>query len=293
MKKTAAALTLVLVFLPATFLNVVEVYAQTYPYNPVYRDVAPPEGAEAPIVTIHTPSNSSSYPKNVTLTFYVTLPQTNDDKSIDGLAKIYYRGSWENKDVTFTPGVLGGSIDLFDVPGGNLSVTIYAVGVGYVETGSDAEHNYYDRFEITGYSTVSFFKDLVPPRITVLSPLNTTYASSEVELDFTVSEAVSQILYSLDGKENLTIAGNTTLTGLVNGEHTVTLYVADLAGNAASSKPLFFTVNSPAFPFVPVAMVAIISSILLCVGLLVSFKKRKKEGVMRETSPLAGDATPT
>jgi hypothetical protein len=280
MKKTAAALTLVLAFLPATFLSIFEVCAQTYPYNPVYRDVAPPEGAEAPIVTIHTPRNSSSYPKNVTLTFYVTLPKTNDDKSIDGLAKIYYRSSWENKEIAFAPGVLGGSIDLSDAPGGNLSVTIYAVGVGYVETGSDDEHTYYDRFEITGYSTVSFFKDLVPPRITVLSPLNTTYASSEIELDFTVSEAVSQILYGLDGKENQTIAGNTTLTGLVNGEHTVTLYVADLAGNAASSKTLFFTVSSPAFPIVPVAVTTVISSILLCVGLLVYFKKRHREKIL-------------
>jgi len=276
MKKIAAAITLVLAFLPATFLNVVEVYAQANPYNPVYRDVAPPEGAEAPTVTIHTPNNSSSYPKNVTLTFYVSLPKTNDDRSIDGLAKIYYRSSWENKETAFAPGVLGGSIDLSDAPGGNLSVTTYAVGVGIVETGSDAEHTYYDRFEITGYSTVSFFKDLVSPRITVLSPLNTTYASSEVELHFTVSEAVSQILYSLNGKENQTIAGNTTLTGLVNGEHAVTLYVADLAGNDASSETLFFTVNALAFPIVPVAFTTVISSILLCVVLLVYLKKRHK-----------------
>ena len=112
---------------------------------------------------------------------------------------------------------MGGSIDLSDVPGGNLSVTIYAVGVGYVETGSDAEYTYYDRFEITGYLTVSFIKDVVPPRITVLYPQNRSYFSSEVKLDFTVSEDSSEILYCLDGKENQTITGNATLAGLANG----------------------------------------------------------------------------
>ena len=265
------------VFLPAIFLTVVEVYSQAYPYNPVYSDVAPPEWAEAPTVTIHTPINYSSYSKNVTLTFYVTLPRTNNDKVLYGLARIYYRGSWENKEFTFTSGVLGGSIDLSDVPGGNLSVTIYAVGVGYVETGSDAEHPYYDRFQITGYSTVSFIKDVVPPRITILYPQNRTYFNSEVKLDFTISEDASEILYCLDGKENQTITGNTTLAGLTSGEHNLILYVTDHAGTAAFSKTLFFNVNvSEPFPLVAVAAVSVASITVVCAGVLFYFKKRKR-----------------
>jgi hypothetical protein len=54
----------------------------------------------------------------------------------------------------------------------------------------------------------------------------------------------------------------------------VTLFVADLAGNAVSSKTLFFNVNSPEpFPLVPVAIGIAISSIA-CAGLLVYFKRR-------------------
>jgi len=277
-RKTAVALSLVLAFLSAMLLPIIEVYSQVYPYNPVYRDVPPPEGAEAPIVTIHTPSNSSFYPKNVSLAFYVTLPKTNDDKSIDGLAKIYYRSSWENKDVTFTPGVLGGSINLSDAPGGNLSITIYAVGVGYIETGSDAQHTYYDRFEITGYSTVSFVKDVVPPRITVLSPRNATYHSSKVSLDFTVNEPTFKIEYSLDGQDNVTISGNTILSGLANGNHNVTVYVSDEAGNTGASVAIVFNVNAPeTFPLVSVVVAILVAVVAVTAGLLVYRGKSRKK----------------
>jgi hypothetical protein len=277
MRKTTVALSLVFTFLPAMLLPIIEVYSQAYPYNPVYRDIMPPEGAEAPIVTIYTPKNSSSHPKNVTLTFYVTLPQTNDNKSIDGLLKIYYRGSWENKDVAFTPGVLGGSIDLFDAPGGSLSVTVYAVGVGYIETGSDAQHTYYDRFEITGYSTVSFIKDVVPPRINVLSPRNATYPSSMVSLEFTVNEPSSKIEYCLDGQDNVTISGNSTLSVLANGSHNVTVYVSDEAGNTGASETICFNVDVPE-PFPKTFFIGSVIAVAAVVGLglLVYYKKRQK-----------------
>ena len=278
MRKTATALSIVFAFLSVMLLPIIEVNGQAYPYNPVYRDVTPPEGAEAPIVTIHTPKNFSAYPNNLTLTFYVTLPKTNDDKSQNGLAKIYYRGSWENKDVIFTPGVLGGSIDLFDAPGGNLSVTIYAVGVGYIETGSDAQHTYYDRFEITGYSTVSFVKDIVPPRITMLSPRNATYHSSKVSLDFTVNEPTSKIEYSLDGQDNVTISGNTTLSVVTNGNHNVTVYVTDEAGNTGASVAIVFNVNAPeTFYFVLVAAAIVVAFVAVAAGLVVYYKKRKSK----------------
>jgi hypothetical protein len=272
-----AVSSLFFVFLPASYLTVVEVYSQAYPYNPVYNDVAPPEWAEAPKVTIHAPINSSSYPQNVTLTFHITLPRTNNDKILYGLARIYYRGSWENKEFTFASGVLGGSINLSDVPGGNLSVTIYAVGVGYIETGSDAEHTYYDRFQITGYSTVSFIKDVVPPRITILNPQNKTYFNSEFKLDFTISEDASEILCCLDGKENQTITGNATLSGLVNGEHNLILYVTDHAGNAGFSKTMFFNINVyEPFPLVAVAAVSVASVTVVGAGVWFYFKKRKR-----------------
>jgi hypothetical protein len=252
----------------------------------VHSDVPPPAGTQAPIITIHTPRNGSSYPKNITLTFDVTIPKTNGDKSLDTVTKIYYKSSWETNEIIVAEGWFGSfSIDLADVRGGNLSVTIYAVGVGYIETGEDFReendviwsYNYYDRFEMTGYSTVSFTKDLVSPRISFLSPPNGTYVTSDVELDFTVSEAASEILYCLDGKENQTVTGTVTLRGLAEGAHNVTLYAADLAGNAAAPKTLVFNVDLPeSFPVVPVAAsIATVAIVSFGLGLLVYFKKRK------------------
>jgi hypothetical protein len=292
MKKTATTITFALVFLAATSLVAVKIQvAQANPWTPVsvFTDVPPPEGTQAPIVSIQTPQNGSFYQKNVTLTYTVTFPKTNSSQYYQyGVSELYYKGSW-NLEVTVIPkDKFNGfpdssySIDLSDVWGGNLSITVYAVGVGLIEKGSEVvdsfhSYTYYDRFEMTGYSTVSFVKDLVPPKISVLSPQNTTYTAPDVKLDFTVNEGVSQILYSLDNEGNQTITGNTTLTGLLNGEHSVTLYVADLAGNAASPKTLFFNVNSPEpFPIVAAAA-AFISPIALCAGLLVYFKKRKRQ----------------
>jgi hypothetical protein len=92
-------------------------------------------------------------------------------------------------------------------------------------------------------SFVAFTKDVVSPRISIQSPQNKTYVTSDVELDFAVNEAVSQVLYCLDGKENQTMTGSTTLTGLARGAHNITLYAADLAGNSAASKTIVFNVN--------------------------------------------------
>ena len=260
-------------------------FAQANPYRREedWTEVPPPAGTQAPIVAIHAPQNGSYYPKNVNLTLDVIIPKTNGTISI---SELYYVGSWKPNEVTYIAKNFGEntsfSIDLTAVPGGNLSITLYAVGVGYYETSREFDSQtmitHFATFKMNSYSTVSFIKDLVPPRITVQSPQNTTYNSSEVKLDFTVNEGVSQILYSLDNKGNQTISGNATLTGLLNGEHRITLYVADLAGNAVSSKTLFFNVNSPEpFPIVPVAVATVTSLILLCTGLLVYFKKRKRE----------------
>jgi hypothetical protein len=169
------------------------------------------------------------------------------------------------------------------VRGGNNSITIYAVGVGSYETREEFDGesytmtSYYETFEMTSFSTVSFTTDVVPPRISVLSPQNKTYASSDVELDFAVNEDVSQILYCLDGKENQTVTGSMTLIGLAKGMHNVTLYAADLAGNAVASETLFFGVNLPeSFPVVSVAAAVAVVALAACAGLLL-IRERKHE----------------
>jgi hypothetical protein len=117
--------------------------------------------------------------------------------------------------------------------------------------------------------------DLKPPKISVLSVENITYDKFDISLNFDVNEPVSQVTYSLDGQENMTISGNTTLTGLANGVHSVTVYAWDVAGNVGTSETTYFSVKVPEpFPFVPVAAVSVVAVALVVAGLLVYHKKR-------------------
>jgi hypothetical protein len=118
--------------------------------------------------------------------------------------------------------------------------------------------------------------DNTVPTIKVLSPASGTYNATSIQLSFTVNEFVSQIAYSLNGKENSTITGNITLTGLANGVHDLTIYAKDKAGNTGASENIHFNVAiSEPFPVLPVAVASVATVVVVSVGLLVYFKKRK------------------
>jgi hypothetical protein len=80
--------------------------------------------------------------------------------------------------------------------------------------------------------------------ISVLSPENTTYSNADVPLEYTVNRAVYSTIYSLDEQTNVTIIGNTTLTGLSEGPHSIVVYIADAQGNISASETVHFTVNT-------------------------------------------------
>lgn len=82
------------------------------------------------------------------------------------------------------------------------------------------------------------------PIIILLHPENKTYTTSSVSLTFFVNEEVSWIGYSLDGNTNTTISGNSTLSDLANGSHTLVIYARDDAGNTWSSTILHFSVDT-------------------------------------------------
>jgi hypothetical protein len=116
--------------------------------------------------------------------------------------------------------------------------------------------------------------EAVPTRINVLSPLNQTYYESRLFLNFTTNKPLSWVGYSLDGKDNVTIDGNTTLTELPNGLHKITVYANNTYGNLVSPETIFFTVE--VFPIIFVAVLAVVVVVaVIGVGLLVYFKKRK------------------
>ncbi len=83
-----------------------------------------------------------------------------------------------------------------------------------------------------------------PPQTTILTPTNTVYNQRNIPLTFYVNESTSHLFYGLNGLTNLTINGNTTLTNLLNGNYTITVYAVDQDFNTGASQTVTFSVQS-------------------------------------------------
>ena len=125
-------------------------------------------------------------------------------------------------------------------------------------------------------STINFTVDTTPPNIIILSLQNKVYNSSTIPLVFTVNETTSLITYILD-RQVYTINGNTTLTILQDGDHKLTLYATDEAGNADASETIDFNVHVPIPPQVATAILPPIAIVLIGgLSLLIYIEKRKQ-----------------
>jgi hypothetical protein len=98
---------------------------------------------------------------------------------------------------------------------------------------------------------------------------------TSLSLNFTVNQPVSEVVCGIDNQYNVTISGNTTLTGLPYGKHELVVYATNAAGNTGVSKMVIFTIPNP-FPFTTVIAVSGTIAIVVVVGLLVYFKKHKQ-----------------
>jgi parallel beta-helix repeat protein len=117
------------------------------------------------------------------------------------------------------------------------------------------------------------------PTVFLIHPENATYTAS-VPLNFTVSKPTSAMCYSLDAQENVTITANTTLTGLFDGLHNITVYAIDKFGISGFSEPVTFSITQETEPqpepepFPTTFVAAIVASVALVgAGLLVYFRK--------------------
>jgi hypothetical protein len=147
---------------------------------------------------------------------------------------------------------------------------LYVIG-GYTSTSksgfftiSSAVNEVYTPF---GYGSV-------PPLVSVVSPDNKVYNTTSVDLFFAVNKPALWIGYSLDGQDNVTVSGNTTLSELSNGLHNVTVYARDEFENTGASETISFSVDVP-FPVVPVAVASVAVVAVVIAVLLLYFKKRK------------------
>jgi hypothetical protein len=280
MKQTALVLTLILALLLSAVAGMHFVdLGRANPYNGHEEgfmwikdgEVPAPEGTELPQILFFSPKNNESYASNnISLSFNVSAPKNYMWCSID------YKPSWQassthinNTHVDYV------NINLTGIPEGSHYIEVTAVWKYVFENHLDTIQRWithYTSYNISGCATVYFTIDL-SPKISITSIMNKTYSSSIIPLDFTVNEPIVKVTYSLDGKENETINGNTTLPELSNGLHSISVYVWDVAGDVWSSETVYFNVE--AFPTVIAAVALCTSVAVTCLGILMYLRKNK------------------
>jgi hypothetical protein len=283
MKRKALALTFILAFLISAMAGTKLVnWAKANPWMGTDW-VSPADDTKPPTLTIMSPQKNIVYnSNNVTLSFNAHIGLST--ATYMRLMQVYYKTDWEQNEtyvynneginIPYEPNAItefSYNMNLTGVQEGKHYITVHAV-----EWGAYIDGLFVHMFRINGSSSVNFAID-VSPSVSVLSLVNKTYDFSDVPLYFTVSEPVSQMAYSLDGKENISIAGNMTLTGLANGDHNLTIYAKDETGNTGVSETIYFSVEVPEpFPTILVATASGASVAIIGIGLLVYFKKRKR-----------------
>jgi len=316
MRKTGEALIFVLLITTAAGTVLVRLgKANPYFYEKVPYPVSPPSDVNPPSISILSPKNDSvQTSSNISLNFNVnvivpTLPELFYCNVY--LADVYYNPSWlsnsthfdvehvnysvnrtrfyakENFDKWHTYWAISGyelsptfSANLTGVPEGVQSVEVVAVLQGSTGAGRNeaAMTTYYGTYELRSSSRVN----LKVESVSILSPQNKTYNSSDIPLLFDVHNSVTQMSYSLDENKKVSVDGNTTLYRLPNGNHRLAIYGTDGNGNTAVSETLFFTVDapepvSPSFPVVPVAAAVTVIAAVSVAGWLLYRRKRRRE----------------
>ena len=144
--------------------------------------------------------------------------------------------------------------------------------------------------EDIAYATTYFTVDAPLLKISNLSIENKTYSSNAIPLSFDINESApswignfyinetaSWIGYNLDKQAKVTINGNTTLDGLAEGSHSIAVYVNDTSGNTIKTETVFFTVNNPPNMMLLIIPLVLALTVVLGVGAIIYFKKRKKQ----------------
>jgi hypothetical protein len=150
---------------------------------------------------------------------------------------------------------------------------IFTIGGGYGFGFLASANEQYTPF---GYGTPdpSYIPpDSTVPEVSVLSPENKTYYTTDIELKLIVSEPDLWMRYNLDNENITEISGNTTISGLSIGSHNLTFYATDDAGNTAFCQTIHFKIEEP-FP-TTIVIASVITVAVVGVGLLLYFKKRK------------------
>lgn len=160
-----------------------------------------------PIITISSPTNTTYTTTSVALNVSANEVISVWKYSLDGAANI-----------TFTPNIV-----LTSLSEGSHTVKVFA---------NDTSNNF-------GAANVSFSVDTVAPMINLVSPTNTTYTTTSVNISVSATQPTSSFWYVLDGGLVVLFSPNITLSGLSQGQHALIVFVNDTVGNAANSSVTF------------------------------------------------------
>jgi parallel beta-helix repeat protein len=148
-----------------------------------------------------------------------------------------------------------------------------------------------DQYPLTSALNLPF-----EPQLTVLSPENKEYNSENPTLNFVVNEPDLQVNYSLDLQGDVTVIGNTTLSDLTEGAHSLLVWTTDASGTPANFQVVNFTIakeatptqsaqsspnkttvsnNSSDFSFRNLGFVGLVLVIIIGAGLVVYIKKQR------------------
>ena len=158
-------------------------------------------------------------------------------------------------------------------------------GIGDIPYFVDANNT--DRYPLMKPFNSTFFRlQTTAPKILFQLAENQTFRESSVPLVFSIdvfssNKALNWTGYSLDGQENVTTNGNTTLTGLASGQHSIIIYANDTYGNMGASVKANFTISQP-FPITVVVAASGVTALIVVVGLLVYLKKHRRAGLVKK-----------
>lgn len=245
MKRTTSALALILALSLSAVAGIQLVNLATA--NPIGMFPTEPEPL---VVTIQSPKNGSRcFQERMSVAFTLQNPTLGGANSltyaIDGQAKGDINGVVTAKEGERFKGFFdilkySATVDLSRLLDGWHTLTINAAGTSpYNPTpggmGSiDAD--------VCGSASIQFLFDMVSPSVSILLPQNKTYTTTDVPLNFTLSEKADWVGCSLDGQTNMTIDGNMILTGLSDGCHSLMVYANDTVGRFGTSETVYFTI---------------------------------------------------
>jgi parallel beta-helix repeat protein len=219
-------------------------------------------------------------------------PQPDESWAIPELKEYYSRQGYSNNSV-YLNNFVENSVQVSVSPTDNWSTVTDVVSWDNSVVGnfwSDYQSKYPNASEIgsSGIGNVPYVIDVnntdrfpiwvladsSAPGIEVLLPENKSYATNSIQLNLTVNERTSEIVYSLDGHQNVTITDNTTLTGLEAGLHNITIYAQDIFGNVGASETITFKTDP--FPIlVFIAVTGILASVIAAIGIAVYVRRRR------------------